>query len=41
MNRVLNEVCDIGMIEYNWENADHHKQFVLPQFVPGALNLWL
>ena len=36
VNRVLNEVCDIGMIEYNWENADHHKQFVLPQFVPGA-----
>jgi hypothetical protein len=24
------------MIEYNWENEDHHKQFVLPQFVPGA-----
>ena len=36
VNRVLNEVCDIGMIEYNWENEDHHKQFVLPQFVPGA-----
>lgn len=36
VNRVLNEVCQIGMIEYNWENADHHKQYVLPQFVPGS-----
>lgn len=35
VNRVLNEVCTIGMIEYNWENEDHHKQYVLPQFVPG------
>lgn len=26
----------IGMIEYNWENADHHKQYVLPMFVPGC-----
>lgn len=36
VNRVLNEVCTIGMIEYNWENEDHHKQYVLPQFVPGS-----
>ena len=36
VNRVLNEVCTIGMIEYNWENKDHHKQYVLPQFVPGS-----
>ena len=26
----------IGMIEYNWENADHHKQYVLPMYVPGC-----
>lgn len=36
VQRVLDEVCKIGMIEYNWENADHHKQYVLPQFVPGS-----
>ena len=36
VERVLNEVCTIGMIEYNWENEDHHKQYVLPQFVPGS-----
>ena len=36
VERVLKEVCDIGMIEYNWENEDHHKQYVMPQFVPGS-----
>lgn len=36
VKRVLKEVCDIGMIEYNWENEDHHKQYVMPQFVPGS-----
>ena len=36
VERVLNEVCQLGMIEYNWENEDHHKQYVLPQFVPGS-----
>ena len=36
VERVLHEVCQLGMIEYNWENEDHHKQYVLPQFVPGS-----
>ena len=36
VERVLKEVCDIGMIEYNWENEDHYKQYVMPQFVPGS-----
>lgn len=36
VERVLNELCFKGMIEYNWENEDHHKQYVLPQFVPGS-----
>ena len=26
----------IGLIRYNWENEDHHKQYVLPMFVPGC-----
>lgn len=25
-----------GVIEYNWENAAHEKQYVLPMFVPGS-----
>ena len=32
----LQEMATIGLIEYNWENEDRHKQYVLPLFVPGA-----
>src|SRR5699024_3169333 len=32
----LDEMSVIGRIEYNWENADRHKQYVLPMFVPGC-----
>lgn len=33
---LLREMSVIGLIEYNWENADRHKQYVLPMFVPGC-----
>ena len=33
---LLEEMSVIGVIEYNWENEDHHKQYVLPMFVPGC-----
>lgn len=33
---LLQEMSVIGVIEYNWENEDHHKQYVLPMFVPGC-----
>lgn len=33
---LLQEMSVIGLLEYNWENADHHKQYVLPMFVPGC-----
>ena len=36
VQKLLDEMSVIGMIEYNWENADHHKQYVLPMFVPGC-----
>ncbi len=36
VERVLEEVSTIGMLEYNWENEKHEKQYVLPQFVPGS-----
>ena len=26
----------IGLLEYNWENKDHEKQYILPMFVPGS-----
>ena len=33
---LLEELVLRGVIEYNWENEDHHKQYVLPMFVPGS-----
>lgn len=33
---LLKEMSVIGIIEYNWENADRHKQYILPMFVPGC-----
>ncbi len=29
-------MAQIGLIEYNWENPEHEKQYVLPMFVPGS-----
>ena len=36
VQKLLDEMSVIGMIEYNWENEDRHKQYVLPMFVPGC-----
>lgn len=33
---LLQEMSVVGLIEFNWENEDHHKQYVLPRFVPGS-----
>lgn len=33
---ILFEMSKIGIIEYNWENEKHEKQYVLPMFVPGS-----
>lgn len=33
---LLQAMSVIGLLEYNWENADHHKQYMLPMFVPGC-----
>ena len=35
----LEKMAHIGLLEYNWENEDHHKQYVLPIFVPGCAEL--
>ena len=32
----LQEMSVKGILEYNWENPRHEKQYVLPMFVPGA-----
>ena len=36
LEEVLQEMAVIGIIEYNWENPQHEKQYVLPMFVPGS-----
>lgn len=33
---LLDEMADIGIVEYNRHNADRHKQYVLPVFVVGS-----
>jgi len=33
---ILEHMSYIGLIEYNWENEAHDKQYVLPMFVPGS-----
>jgi NADPH-dependent glutamate synthase beta subunit-like oxidoreductase len=34
--KLLQEMSVIGLIEYNWENPERRKQYVLPMFVPGC-----
>jgi len=36
LEKILNEMAYIGLIEYNWENPQHEKQYVLPRYVPGS-----
>ncbi|MGN1016016.1 MAG: FAD-dependent oxidoreductase [Faecousia sp.] len=33
---LLEEMSYRGILEYNWENPTHTKQYVLPMFVPGS-----
>lgn len=32
----LEEMSRKGLLEYNWENPKHEKQYVLPMYVPGC-----
>ena len=41
LEKLLFEMCMVGLIEYNWENLDgknsnHEKRYVVPLFVPGS-----
>lgn len=41
LQKLLDEMAWLGLIEYNWENLDgknpdHEKRYVLPLFVPGS-----
>ncbi len=33
---MLEHMSERGILEYNWENKDHTKQWILPMFVPGS-----
>lgn len=33
---LLEEMLRKGLLEYNWENPKHEKQYVLPMYVPGC-----
>ncbi len=41
LEKLLQEMAVIGIIEYNWENEDHHKQYILPRFVPGSAEFFM
>ena len=36
VQRLLDEMADIGIVEFNWRNEDRHKQYELPIFVVGS-----
>lgn len=36
LEKILYEMGVVGLIEWNWENPQHEKQYVLPMFVPGS-----
>ncbi len=33
---LLDQMSEYGILEFNWENKEHVKQWVLPMFVPGV-----
>lgn len=41
VERLCEEMAVIGMLEYNWENPQHEKQYVLPMFVPGCAEFFM
>ncbi len=36
VEKLLEELAQIGIVEYNWHNADRHKQYFVPVFVVGS-----
>lgn len=36
LEKLLDEMSYSGVVEYNWENPQRKKQWVLPMFVPGS-----
>lgn len=36
LEKLMYDMAVAGVIEYNWENKKHEKQYILPMFVPGS-----
>ena len=36
LEKMLQEMSEVGLLEFNWENEKRIKQWVLPMFVPGS-----
>ena len=36
LEELLEKMAFNGLVEYNWENPQHEKQYVVPMFVPGS-----
>ena len=36
VGKLLEELAQIGIVEYNWHNTDRHKQYFVPVFVVGS-----
>jgi NADPH-dependent glutamate synthase beta subunit-like oxidoreductase len=36
LEKLLHDMSMLGLLEYNWENPAHEKQYVMPMFVPGS-----
>lgn len=36
LEKLLQEMSIVGLLEYNWENPKKEKQYILPMFVPGS-----
>lgn len=36
LEKLLQEMSIVGLLEYNWENPRKEKQYILPMFVPGS-----
>ncbi len=36
VEKIMEDMSRLGVVEYNWENEKHEKQYILPMFVPGS-----
>ena len=36
VEKIMEDMSRMGVVEYNWENEKHEKQYILPMFVPGS-----